>query len=49
VKRLAITGFAATHADRNERDHKSLVDAVTSGRITAEPGLQDTDRRRPDG
>jgi hypothetical protein len=30
--RIAI----ADHADQNERDHQSLVDAVTSGRITAE-------------
>ena len=29
----------ARFADQNERDHKSLVDAVASGRITAEPGL----------
>ena len=33
----AITRFAA--ADQNERDHKALVDAVASGRITAEPDL----------
>jgi uncharacterized protein (DUF2252 family) len=35
----AITKFAATYADQNERDHQSLVDAVASGRITAERGL----------
>jgi uncharacterized protein (DUF2252 family) len=35
----AITQFAAAYADQNERDHKSLVDAVASGRITAEPGM----------
>ncbi len=35
----AITQFAAAYADQNERDHQSLVDAVTSGRLTAEPGL----------
>jgi uncharacterized protein (DUF2252 family) len=35
----AITQFAAAYADQNERDHKSLVDAVASGRITAEPDL----------
>ena len=35
----AITGFAAAYADQNERDHHSLVDAVTSGRITAEHDL----------
>ena len=32
----AVTQFAATYADQNERDHQSLVDAVASGRITAE-------------
>src|ERR1039458_4930522 len=32
----AITRFAAACADQNERDHQSLVDAVASGRITAE-------------
>jgi uncharacterized protein (DUF2252 family) len=35
----AIAQFAAAYADQNERDHKSLVDAVAAGRITAEPGL----------
>ena len=35
----AITRFAAAYADQNERDHKALVDAVASGRITAERGL----------
>jgi uncharacterized protein (DUF2252 family) len=35
----AITQFSAAYADQNERDHQSLVDAVASGRITAEPGL----------
>jgi len=35
----AITQFAAAYADQNDRDHKSLVDAVASGRITAEPGV----------
>jgi uncharacterized protein (DUF2252 family) len=35
----AITQFAAAYADQNERDHQALVDAVTSGRITAERGL----------
>jgi uncharacterized protein (DUF2252 family) len=32
----AITLFAAAYADQNERDHRSLVDAVVSGRLTAE-------------
>jgi hypothetical protein len=35
----AITQFAAAYADQNERDYKSLADAVASGRITAERGL----------
>jgi hypothetical protein len=32
----AVTQFAAAYADQNERDHQSLVDAVSSGRIIAE-------------
>jgi len=35
----AITQFAAAYADQNERDHEALVEAVASGRITAERGL----------
>jgi uncharacterized protein (DUF2252 family) len=35
----AITQFAAAYADQNERDHQSLVDAVASGRLTAERGI----------
>jgi len=35
----AITEFAAAYADQNERDHQSLVAAVASGRIAAEPDL----------
>jgi uncharacterized protein (DUF2252 family) len=35
----AITRFAAAYADQNERDHKSLVDAVAAGRINAEPDM----------
>ena len=35
----AITRFAAAYADQNERDHQALVDAVASGRITAERGM----------
>ena len=34
-----ITQFAAAYADQNERDHQALVDAVASGRLTAEPDL----------
>jgi hypothetical protein len=35
----AITQFAAAYADQNERDYQLLVDAVKSGRITAEQGV----------
>ena len=35
----AITEFAVAYADQNERDHQALIDAVKSGRITAEPGV----------
>ena len=35
----AITAFAATYADQNERDHQALVNAVSSGRLTAGPDL----------
>jgi uncharacterized protein (DUF2252 family) len=35
----AVTQFAAAYADQNERDHQSFVDAIASGRITAEPGI----------
>jgi len=35
----AITQFATAYADQNELDHKALVDAVASGRLTAESGI----------
>jgi uncharacterized protein (DUF2252 family) len=35
----AIRTFAAAYADQNERDYQALVEAVRSGRITAEPGV----------
>ena len=35
----AVAKFAVAYADQNERDYQSLVDAVASGRITAERGL----------
>ena len=35
----AIARFASAYADQNERDHQAVVDAVKSGRITAEQGL----------
>ena len=36
----ALTQFAAAYADQNERDHQELVNAVASGRLTAEPDLE---------
>ena len=33
------TSFAESYADQNERDHQSLLDAIASGRITAEAGV----------
>jgi uncharacterized protein (DUF2252 family) len=35
----AIARFAPAYADQNERDHQAVVDAVKSGRITAEQGI----------
>ena len=35
----ASTAFAAAYADLNGRNHQALVDALSSGRITAEPDL----------
>jgi uncharacterized protein (DUF2252 family) len=35
----AIARFASAYADQNERDQQALVDAVKSGRITAEQGI----------
>jgi Uncharacterized protein conserved in bacteria (DUF2252) len=32
----AVTEFAVAYADQNERDHQALLDAASSGRITAE-------------
>ena len=32
-----IAVYATNMADQDDRDHKSLVDAVASERITAEP------------
>jgi Uncharacterized protein conserved in bacteria (DUF2252) len=36
---LAIREFAESYADQIERDHQSLVDAIASGRISAEAGV----------
>jgi hypothetical protein len=35
----ALASFAAAYADRNERDHASLREAVASGRVDARTGL----------
>jgi uncharacterized protein (DUF2252 family) len=35
----ALLAFADAYAAQNERDYKSLVDAVKSGRVTAQTGL----------
>jgi uncharacterized protein (DUF2252 family) len=35
----AVQSFAESYADQNERDHQSLLDAIASGRITAEAGV----------
>jgi hypothetical protein len=37
---VAVREFAEAYADQNERDHQSLLDAIGSGRITAEAGEQ---------
>ncbi|WP_299537082.1 DUF2252 domain-containing protein [uncultured Streptomyces sp.] len=34
----ALAVFAEAYADRNERDHRTLVDAVASGRLPSAPG-----------
>jgi len=35
----AIAQFAVAYADQNEKDHDALVQAVKSGRLTAEQGV----------
>jgi uncharacterized protein (DUF2252 family) len=35
---VAVQEFAEAYADQNERDHQSLLEAIRSGRITAEVG-----------
>lgn len=35
----AVADFSAAYADQNERDHAALVEAVKSGRVTAEQGV----------
>ncbi|MFI1395830.1 DUF2252 domain-containing protein [Streptomyces sp. NPDC020681] len=34
----ALTSFAESYADQNERDHQALLDAVKDGRVTAQQG-----------
>jgi hypothetical protein len=36
---IAITDFSQRHADQNEADYQTFVDAVRSGRIPAVEGL----------
>ena len=35
----AMASFAETYADQNERDYRTLQEAVGSGRVAAEPGV----------
>ncbi len=35
----AIARFAESYADQNELDHRTLQEAVASGRVTAESGV----------
>ena len=37
--RRAIADFSATYADQNERDYQTLLEAVKSGRISAQTGV----------
>jgi hypothetical protein len=34
----AIAGFSVSYADQNERDYEAFVNAVRSGRLSAEKG-----------
>ena len=36
----AIANFSTAYADQNERDHQALLDAVNSGRVSAQTGRQ---------
>jgi uncharacterized protein (DUF2252 family) len=36
---VAVHEFARSYADQNERDHRSLVEAIAGGRISAEPAV----------
>ena len=35
----AVAEFAKTYASQNDRDHAALADAVTTGRVKAQPGV----------
>jgi hypothetical protein len=35
----AVREFAAAHADQNERDHRSLLESIRSGRTKADVGV----------
>ena len=35
----AIADFSSAYGDQNERDYQALVQAVDSGRVTAQTGL----------
>jgi hypothetical protein len=35
----AITRFAETYADQNERDHVALIEAIDDGRVPAQAGV----------
>jgi uncharacterized protein (DUF2252 family) len=35
----AVHAFAESYADQNERDHRSLLDAIASGQVTSEVGV----------
>jgi hypothetical protein len=35
----AIADFSASYGDQNERDYAAFIEAVTSGRLSAQPGL----------
>jgi len=35
----AIADFSRSYADQNEKDHSALVDAIASGRVTAQLGI----------
>jgi len=35
----AMASFSESYADQNERDYRTLREAVASGRVAAEPGV----------